>query len=186
MIFQSFLLDINESNCYLVASETTRDAILVDAGVFDSRIHDYIEENNLNIEGVFITHDHYDHTSGLTDLMRQYRVKVWSASGNAGRTAGRHVAHGHEIAVGELKGTVLATPGHTFDSLSLAFPGVVFTGDALFSGSVGGTSSSDAARHQIEAIRQHIFTLPADYEIHPGHGPASTVAIERQFNPFFA
>jgi glyoxylase-like metal-dependent hydrolase (beta-lactamase superfamily II) len=186
MIFQSFLLDVNESNCYLVASEQTRDAILIDAGDFDGRIRDYVDENNLNLEGVFITHDHYDHTSGLADLMRQYRVKVWAGSGGAGRIAGRRVAHGHQIEVGELMGIVLATPGHTSDSLSLAFPGVVFTGDALFSGSVGGTGSSDAARQQTESIRRHIFTLPADCEIHPGHGPASTVAIERQFNPFFA
>jgi glyoxylase-like metal-dependent hydrolase (beta-lactamase superfamily II) len=81
---------------------------------------------------------------------------------------------------------VLATPGHTPDSLSLSFPGVVFTGDALFAGSVGGTGSPRNASQQIEAIRKHIFALPDDYEIHPGHGPASTVAVERGCNPFFA
>lgn len=186
MIFQSFLLDINESNAYIVASELTRDAILVDIGEFDARIQDFIEENDLKLNAVFITHDHYDHTSGISELTRHYRVKVLSAAGNAGRTTGKRVSHGEKIQVGDLTATVLFTPGHTNDSSSLAFPGMVFTGDALFSGSVGGTSSTGAAQRQIDAIRQHIFSLPDDCEIHPGHGPASTVHIEKNFNPFFS
>ncbi|NLT59553.1 MAG: MBL fold metallo-hydrolase, partial [Candidatus Hydrogenedentes bacterium] len=84
-----------------------------------------------------------------------------------------------------LAGRVLATPGHTPDALSLAFPGMVFTGDALFAGSVGGTASPALARQQLDAIRNHIFSLPADTEIHTGHGPSSTVAIESRYNPFF-
>jgi len=185
MIFQSFLLDINESNAYIVASETTRDAILIDIGEFDARIQDFIEENNLKLNAVFITHDHYDHTSGIPELTRQYRVKILSAAGNAGRTAGKRVGHGDKIEVGDMTGTVFLTPGHTNDSISLAFPGLVFTGDALFSGSVGGVGSTGAAQRQIDAIRQHIFALPDDCEIHPGHGPASTIAIEKNHNPFF-
>jgi glyoxylase-like metal-dependent hydrolase (beta-lactamase superfamily II) len=87
--------------------------------------------------------------------------------------------------VGQLTGTVFSTPGHTPDSLSLAFPGVIFTGDALFAGSIGGVSSETDRTLEIDSIRKHIFSFPEDYEIHPGHGPASTVGIERRFNPFF-
>jgi glyoxylase-like metal-dependent hydrolase (beta-lactamase superfamily II) len=87
--------------------------------------------------------------------------------------------------VGKLTGTVLATQGHTLDSISLAFPGLVFTGDALFSGSIGGTSSPRNAQQEIDHVRRNILSLPDDYEIHPGHGPSSTVAIERNHNPFF-
>ena len=100
--------------------------------------------------------------------------------------ATRHVVHGDTVRVGNLVGEVLATPGHTPDSISLAFPGIVFTGDALFAGSVGGTSSPGCAKQQIDAIRRHILSLPDDYEVHPGHGPASTIGIERRGNPFFA
>lgn len=184
MIFQPFLLDVNESNAYICASRRTRDAILIDAGDFDSRIDDFINENDLRLNAIFVTHDHYDHTSGLAALVEQYQIDVLSASGNAGRIPGKRVAHGQQIALGDLKATVLATPGHTFDSISLAFPELVFTGDALFAGSVGGTSSADAAQQQIQAIRRHILSLAPDCEIYPGHGPATTVNIEKQSNPF--
>ena len=101
------------------------------------------------------------------------------------------ITHDHYDHTGGLRGEicpgveVIATPGHTPDALSLAFPGMVFTGDALFAGSVGGTASPALARQQLDAIRNHIFSLPEDTEIHTGHGPSSTVAIESRYNPFF-
>ena len=87
--------------------------------------------------------------------------------------------------MGKLTGRVLATPGHTPEGVSLAFPGHVFTGDALFAGSVGGTASQANYDQQIAAIRTQVFSLPPETEVHPGHGPSSTVAVERRYNPFF-
>jgi glyoxylase-like metal-dependent hydrolase (beta-lactamase superfamily II) len=79
---------------------------------------------------------------------------------------------------------VLATPGHTPDGVCLAFSGHVFTGDSLFAGSVGGCSGA-AHRRLLDGIRQHLFALPPDTQVHTGHGPSSTIAIESQHNPFF-
>lgn len=184
MIFREFLLHVNEANSFVLACADTREAILVDVGDEDPRITDYLDEHRLNLTTVFITHDHFDHTGGLGGELAR-RATVLSSRGAAGNGHRRKVGHGDTVRVGRFEGTVLATPGHTPDSLSLVFPGLVFTGDALFAGSVGGTSSPENARQEIEAIRKHILVLPDDYEIHTGHGPSSTVGIERRYNPFF-
>lgn len=185
MIFRAFLLNVNEVNAYAIGCEHDREALLVDAGDFDARIVDFLEEHRLTLAAIFLTHDHYDHIDGLDDALAYSDAVVYSGKGVLGGPKGRRAAHGDTIRVGRFEGKVYATPGHTPDSISLAFPGIVFTGDALFAGSVGGISSPEAAKQQIDHIREHILTLPGDYAVYPGHGPASTVAIERQYNPFF-
>lgn len=184
MIFRHFLLDVNESNTFLVGCEETREALLVDLGAWDPAIADFLEEHSLKLTGVFITHNHYDHTDGLAGALRLHSPKVYSGSGIGGGQA-VHVSEGDTIGIGRIEGRVVATPGHTPCGVSLVMPGMVFTGDALFAGSVGGTTSAGKARQQIDHIRKGIFSLPEDYEIHVGHGPSSTVRVERDCNPFF-
>ncbi|MGI6460914.1 MAG: MBL fold metallo-hydrolase [Candidatus Hydrogenedentales bacterium] len=184
-MFKHFLTSVNESNAFILACDQSRDALLIDAGAFEPAIAAFIETKRLKLTSVFITHDHYDHTGGLREIVDRYGAQVYAGSANPGACQAAVVGHGDTIGVGSLEGRVLATPGHTPDALSLAFPGMVFTGDALFAGSVGGTASPALARQQAEAIQSHIFRLPADTEIHTGHGPSSTVAIESRYNPFF-
>ncbi|MCX5758812.1 MAG: MBL fold metallo-hydrolase, partial [Candidatus Hydrogenedentes bacterium] len=172
MIFRAFLLNLNEVNAYVIGCERDREALLVDAGDFDARIIDFLEEHRLKLAAIFLTHDHYDHTDGLEDALAYSDAVVYSGKGVAGGSKGRRAAPCDTIRVGHLEGKVLATPGHTPDSISLAFPYIVFTGDALFAGSVGGIASPQAAKQQLDHIRKNILTLPGDYALYPGHGPA--------------
>ena len=71
------------------------------------------------------------------------------------------------------------------DSVSLVLGQVAFTGDALFAGSIGGTSSEAANQRERANIRAELFSLPETTELYPGHGPATTVWIEKNHNPFF-
>ena len=118
-------------------------------------------------------------------FVARYQPRVFSATGSPGGRHGEKVAPGMELEIGALRGRVLDTRGHTSDSLSLALPGMVFTGDALFAGSIGGTGSLGQKQQEITNIREQIFSLPEDWEVHPGHGPSSTVGVEKRFNPFF-
>jgi hydroxyacylglutathione hydrolase len=186
MIFQSFRLDVNEANAFVVGCETTSEALLVDIGEASVLVEDFLAEHGLQLRTIFISHGHYDHTGGLDAALARHGVEVVSGGGLGAPGRVRRVQHGDEVRIGRLVGRVLATPGHTEDSLSLVFPRMVFTGDALFSGSVGGTSSPRQAKQQIAALREHVLSLPNDYEVHPGHGPASTIKVERRYNPFFS
>ncbi len=185
MIFRHFLTDNNESNAFIVACGQSRQAMLVDAGAFDKTMADFITGNRLTLAQVFITHDHYDHTEALQEIVRQYSPEILSGAGRAGGINTVAVGHGDEVHVGNLTGKVLSVPGHTPDGICLSFSGMVFTGDALFAGSIGGTASAALAEQLKEGIRKHLFTLPPHYEIHTGHGPSSTVSVESRHNPFF-
>ncbi len=182
MIFGHFLTEANESNAFVAGCDVTKEAILVDVGAFDPAIDAFVQRHGLHVGLVFVTHGHWDHTGGLGEAVARYGAEVLAGSRHVGGCPARKMSHGEEVRVGQLKGKVLATPGHTSDGLSLVLPGMVFTGDTLFAGSIGGTSDS---RLEVEVILRHIFTLPGNYEVHPGHGPSSTVAIERHYNPFF-
>lgn len=185
MIFGHFLLDVNESNAFVVGCEETRDALLVDAAAYSSRIQRFLDKHRLTLTKVFITHDHYDHSGAVGEIMSKCSVTVYSGSGVAGGHSAQRVKEGDVIKVGRTEGRVICMPGHTCESIGLVLPGMVFTGDALFAGSVGGTFSANNQAAEIEAVREKVFTLPDDYLIHTGHGPSSTVGIEKNHNPFF-
>ena len=185
MIFAHFLTQVNESNAFLVGCEETKEALLVDVADWDARISDFLETHGLKLTAIFITHDHFDHTGGLDEAVQSTGATAFAGRPAAGGVPVRQVKHGDTLRVGHLEGKVLEVPGHTGESICLVLPGMVFTGDALFAGSVGGTSSARQHQQELDGIRQHIFSLPDDYEVHTGHGPSSTVGVERRFNPFF-
>lgn len=184
MLFQHFLLDANESNAYVVGCPQTREALLVDVGCYDPRISAFLRLHNLSLKYIFLTHDHYDHSGGIPEILGQHGGMVLSARGTRGK--GRQVREGDEVHVGQLKGVVLDTGGHTADSISLLLEErIIFVGDALFAGSIGGTNSPSRRDEEIENIRKKIFVLGDRVEIYPGHGPPSLVGLERAKNPFF-
>lgn len=186
MIFAHFLLQVNEANSFVVGCEESGEALLVDAAEWDSRIPAFLKHHGLRLTTVVITHNHFDHCQGLRSVLDAAGCTAHSGAGQAGGCSTEALCHDDALRVGQLEARVIATPGHTPDGISLYLPGMVFTGDALFAGSVGGTTSHGNQARQLEAIRNHIFTLPAETQVHCGHGPSSTVGIEKQYNPFFS
>lgn len=185
MILAHFLLTVNEANAFLLGCRETREALLVDAGEYPPELDAVLENEGLRLTGVFITHDHFDHTDGLKDVLERHPAPVYAYQPETGGCEAHVVRQDDTVDVGRWTGRVLETPGHTPDGISLAFPGVVFSGDALFAGSIGGTASASLARTLVNHIEEQLFTLPPETEIYTGHGPASTVAIEKTHNPFF-
>lgn len=185
MKVRQFILDVMEANAFLAWCEETRSAFLIDCGAFPKEIAEVIRAENLKLDAVFITHGHHDHIEGLPEALHAFPVPVYAAAPLPGVKNLRRIAHGDAINLGACEGRVVSTPGHTPDGVSLIFPGHVFTGDALFAGSVGGTGAPELAEQQLNAIRQHLFALDGDTIAHVGHGPATTIEIERRHNPFF-
>ena len=197
MIFKKFTLDLagHETNTYILGCETTRKALMVDCPRFTDEMRAFLESNELQLRKVFITHDHRSHVNALTTAVNDYGAVIYSGTGKAGNYRTRQINHGDELNFGHVSGRVVETPGHTSDGISLIIlpkegapntHGMVFTGDALLAGHVGGTETPEARQEEITRLRDHVMSLPGDYEIHPGHGDSSSISVEREANPSFA
>jgi len=203
MWLEHFLMvDVNESNVYLVACLGTRRAALIDAAAFDKGILAAVRDNGFSVSAILITHDHYDHTGGLADYVAAFPdCEVIAGGPTAGPCDARVVRDGEVLHVGNLTTRVLAMGGHTDDSVAYHFTEIIraaesaspsplsasilFSGDALFAGSVGGTAGESNRREELASIRSKVFSLPESTIIYPGHGPATTVGVEKRHNPFF-
>jgi len=182
MIVYHFCTSVNEANAYLIIDTETKEGLLIDVPAWTEGMQKTLDEYNAKLVGVFITHEHYDHTSGLGDLYKRYpNIKRYPQEEFFNDPDNEKY---NKLTIGQWEGKILSLPGHTPESVGLYVGNVVFTGDALFAGSVGGTTSPWEAKQQVEAIWKKIFILPEDTLVLTGHGPATSVAIEKKFNPF--
>jgi glyoxylase-like metal-dependent hydrolase (beta-lactamase superfamily II) len=176
-------------NCYLIWDEVSREAALFDTGWDAKPVLDCIAENQLVLRHIFITHTHHDHVAALGAIREAFpKAKVHSGSKNA-PVDQRNRANDF-IHLGSLRITNRDTPGHAEDGVTYIVgnwqedaPHVAMVGDAIFAGSIGrGNQSWDLAKQK---IREQILSLPPETLICPGHGPLTTVAEEKEHNPFF-
>jgi len=176
-------------NCYLVWDEVNREAALFDTGLDAQPVLDLIAAEGLALRYIFITHSHYDHVQALGAIRAaQPKAKVRSGSKNA--PVDQRNKPAEIIPIGGLRVTHRETPGHAEEGVTYVIgnwqedaPSVAVVGDALFAGSLGGDNGSGELARQ--KVKEQILTLPADTLICPGHGPMTTVAQEKQHNPFF-
>ncbi|MDA8101209.1 MAG: MBL fold metallo-hydrolase [Nitrospiraceae bacterium] len=191
-------------NCYIVYDEKTRDAVVIDPGDDAPKILHAIKDKGLRVKYIVNTHAHFDHVgankeikdaTGAEIILHEQDAALLGATKDQARMFGmaapsspkadRHVKHGDVLTAGSVKLTVLHTPGHSAGGISLAGEGVVFTGDALFAGSIGRTDLFGGdLMTLITAIREHLLRLPDDTIVLPGHGPDSTIGAEKAENPF--
>ena len=187
------------SNCYLLGTDVSggeslqkdtaqketpphREAIIVDPGIMDSSLLSIIEDNNYALKGVLITHDHPHHVRGLRAILRIYKTDIYAINPVIGEHRTTIVRDGEFVNTGPFKLEVFSIPGHSADSAVYRIDRLLFTGDVLSAGLLGGTASSYSAATQVSALRRKILSLPGDYTILPGHGPPSSLEAERRFN----
>jgi glyoxylase-like metal-dependent hydrolase (beta-lactamase superfamily II) len=178
-----------QSNCYILGDKPTREGVVIDPGDDVSRIVKEISGLNLTIKNILITHGHIDHIGGAAELRRITGAGVWIHpldEPGLGFAADGPLTDGRSLSVGSFRLKAIHTPGHSPGGVCLYVPGVVFTGDTLFAGSVGRTDFPGGSHRQlIQGVVQKIFPLGADTRVYPGHGPRTTVGRERAHNPFF-
>jgi glyoxylase-like metal-dependent hydrolase (beta-lactamase superfamily II) len=176
-------------NCFLVWDEVSRDAAMFDTGWNPKPVIQLVEENNLILRHLFITHSHEDHIAGVGQIRAVFpKVRLHTGSRHA-PVEQRNRANDF-IQLGSLRISNRDTPGHAEDGTTYIVgnwpedaPAVAIVGDAIFAGSMGkGNISWELARQK---VREQILTLPEDTLIGPGHGPLTTVREEKLHNPFF-
>jgi len=193
-----------EVNCFILADEKTKEAVIIDPGDDAQEILKIIKEKGLKVKYIINTHGHFDHmganralkdATGAALLIHEGDAPMMASAQIQSRAFGmdttpspkadRYVKHGDVIKAGEVSLKVLHTPGHSPGGISLMEQGMVFTGDALFAGSIGRTDLPGGdLMTLIRSIKTNLMTLPDDTKVFCGHGPASTIGEEREENPF--
>lgn len=189
MILEQYYVECLSHASYLIGDETTGRAVVVDPR---RDITEYLadaREYGLTIEGVVNTHFHADFVSGHLELVDA--TGAWIGFGEAAETDYpiRRLAHGEHLSLGEVDLEILATPGHTWESISVlvrerpdAEPVAVLTGDSLFIGDVGRPdlanigdgSTVELARAMYRTIHQTLLELPDSVTVMPAHGAGSS------------
>ena len=97
-----------------------------------------------------------------------------------------YIEEGDEVEIGSLKAKVLHTPGHSWGSVCFVIDDHIISGDTLFAGSVGRVdlTGGTSMRELVGSIKSKLMSLPDSYNVYPGHGPFTTIGIERRSNPF--
>lgn len=191
-------------NCYLLAEGPNKDALVIDPGDEGNRIIDRIREHNLTLKYILNTHGHFDHVGANGDLKEATGAEIIIHEKDApllphirehARTFGlvvgdsppadRFYGDGDQIDLDGLSIKVLSTPGHSEGGVCLHMENLLFSGDTLFSGSIGRTDlPGGSLRGLMISIQEKIMPLGDHISIFPGHGPNSTIGKEKRTNPF--
>lgn len=194
----------------LVLWDETRECVIVDAGCSngdeEQQLLSFINEKELTPVRLLNTHGHFDHIMGNAFVARKWNLEVEAHSNEAelmdksrdhalmfgmqvepAPAPGKYLAEGDVIKFGTSELKVIEVPGHSPGGLAFydAAGGILFPGDILFNSSIGRTDLP-GGNHEllIQGIRQKLMTLPDSVRVIPGHGPETTIANEKEYNPF--
>ncbi len=195
---------IYAANCYLVFDEQSKEGIVIDPGGDVDDIMAKIEELKIKIKYIVLTHGHGDHIAGVEELKFHTNAPVavhrddepLLKDGNKNLSSKMAMGtvefnpdilldEGDTIDFGSFKAEVIHTPGHTPGGISLKIEDSLFTGDTLFAGSIGRTDFEYSSFEDImSSIRNKLLGFPDETKVYPGHGPSTTIKMEKQINPF--
>jgi hydroxyacylglutathione hydrolase len=194
-----------EENCYLLTDDQTNRAVLIDPGDEGDRIVEMVTAAGVTLDAIWLTHAHIDHIGAVAAVKRRFDVPVHlhpldlpyytRLSARAAEMYGidfeqpdgpdAELADGQEIACGTLRFQVMHVPGHAPGLVAFTGDGVSFGGDLLFAGSIGRTdlplgNPSDMT----SSLARYMGTLADGVVVYPGHGPATSIGVEKRTNPF--
>lgn len=191
-------------NCYLLADTGVGHAVIIDPGEEADRFLTELRRRGWALQAIWLTHAHIDHIMGVEPVhsatgapifLHPLDRPLYDALPAYGQWLGRSLERppvpqvelgaGQVIGVGKHRFEVRFTPGHSPGSVSFLGEGVIFGGDVLFNGSVGRTDlpGGDAAT-LMSTIQSAFLSLPDSTVVYSGHGPETTIGVERLTNPF--
>lgn len=192
-----------EANCYILYNPDKREGLIIDPGAEGSHLIKFIKQEKIFINYIINTHGHPDHIganrkikeyTNAPILIHQYDAPMLTKSGSvlslifplesSSPPADTFIKDGDLIECAGMKLKILHTPGHTPGGISLLIDDFIFTGDTLFSGSIGRSDLPGGSQEVLLNSIKKILSLEENLIIYPGHGPSTTVRQELQSNPF--
>ena len=208
MIVEMLTVGPFQENCFLVGDPSTNLGIVIDPGDDADRIIEHAKATGLEFKYIWNTHAHLDHVCAVEALKEAFDIPfllhqedeillrnlpkqaaMFGLEIDKIPVVDTYIQSTDTLEIGNLKAKVLHTPGHTLGGVTFYFDteGIAFVGDSLFQGSIGRTDLYGGNFDTlIKSIRERLFTLPDNVTAYPGHGPPTTIGMEKTTNPFFS
>lgn len=187
-----------QANCYVVSKSNK--AIVIDPGSRGTSVMNYIRENNLEVEGILLTHGHWDHIGGVDAFVKAYHVPVYIDSCDEGMLKDTNLncapykdvmiqanVNHYKIGfneVGSFKFEAIYAPGHSEGSTMLLFDELLFSGDVLFYMSIGRCDLPTGSNSKMQNTLNKIKRMDPSLKVYPGHGEMTTLQFELMHNPY--
>lgn len=195
-----------QTNCYLFSNDE-KECLVIDPGGDANKLISILQQQHLKPVAILLTHAHFDHIGAVDEIRNEWKIPVYvhknekdwltNPSLNASQNfmggavtvseADELIKSEGTLTIGSFSLEVYETPGHSPGSVSYysVEAGLVFSGDALFAGSIGRTDLLDGNHDQlIKSIQDKLLTLPEDTLVLSGHGPETSIEAEMERNPF--
>lgn len=201
---QKYMLGPLGTNSYLLINPDERIAAIVDPGDFEDTFLSHLENENIRLVQILLTHGHFDHIGGVKQIQKETDAEVYvhpmdedmlkDSHLNLSLLFGMHYTIEFPVQylneetphkLGDITFQVIHTPGHTPGSVCLLHENILLSGDTLFRNSVGRTDFPGSSTDDlINSIQSKLMVLSDDVQILSGHGDDSTIGHERRINPF--
>ncbi|WP_270646699.1 MBL fold metallo-hydrolase [Paeniclostridium hominis] len=203
MIIEKFTDHLFGENTYLIADKNTREGAVIDPGGDVKDLIKYVKDNFIEVKYIILTHGHGDHIGCVPELKKATNACIIAHSDekeilldkkknlsyrmHCGPTefeADEYVNEGDSVNLGDLKLKFIHTPGHTKGGMCINVGNHMFTGDTLFAGSMGRTDLYSGDNKQMQKSLSRLKNYEDDIIVYPGHGPNTTMGIEKATNPY--
>ena len=204
LVVQSIVTGPFQENTYIVSDQVSSQCVLIDPGDEYQKIIQVLEENNLQPIAIINTHAHLDHIGAVAEIKERYTIpfylhiaekpvlesypiatRMFGLQEKETPSVDEWIESGGPLIIGPFAFAVIETPGHTPGGCSYVIEDCVFVGDTLFQGSIGRTDLPGGDWPTLENSLVNLMTsLDLDIKVFSGHGPATSLRIEKEQNPF--